>query len=555
MAAITLRSAVGRPLTNSEVDANFSALNSELGQKTDPSNFRTINGSSILGSGDIAIAGGGGTPGGSNTQLQFNSGGAFGGSDKLTFDGTTLKAGPTYLATPSTKSIATDSIEITDKFVNTSTVVSVSSQSTSTAGNSSGAGALYGFGVEQTAVPQSYIQIVNLSPTSEVYQNLLRASPGTQFIFAYADGWYGYEINSLTLASVVETITEYNEYVLTINFSFSWTPSFSGGYFDYLAFTYSVDLTTIVLNNDNTAWVGVLQAPPDAKFQLSDGSFVALDGTLFQGQGSNTLTTAQVVPASIVAGVAFGYSERGHGLFAKGLNPNPESQPYKYSVTFNRDSDCWEVGGVPIKTHGSGIAIGANTSAATGNSNLLLGNRTGMNANSLNHCTLIGELAGSNVSGVLSNNTLVGNFNGNDNSILFDLSNRSGYIALSAGTALGVVWIGGAQFSKYLGRDHFTGNTAISGFNLINGIISSASSTPITLTVPSGSVMTSQVHMPLNFSFDFSLMNLGSSAGTVTIAGNTNFSTLGNMLVQVGTSGRFRVVRVGSAGYQVIRIS
>lgn len=33
MAALTFRSAVGRPLTNSEVDANFSALNLELGQK------------------------------------------------------------------------------------------------------------------------------------------------------------------------------------------------------------------------------------------------------------------------------------------------------------------------------------------------------------------------------------------------------------------------------------------------------------------------------------------------------------------------------------------
>lgn len=33
MASLTLRSAVGRPLTNSEVDANFSALNLELGQK------------------------------------------------------------------------------------------------------------------------------------------------------------------------------------------------------------------------------------------------------------------------------------------------------------------------------------------------------------------------------------------------------------------------------------------------------------------------------------------------------------------------------------------
>ncbi len=33
MAALTIRSAVGRPLTNAEVDANFNALNQELGGK------------------------------------------------------------------------------------------------------------------------------------------------------------------------------------------------------------------------------------------------------------------------------------------------------------------------------------------------------------------------------------------------------------------------------------------------------------------------------------------------------------------------------------------
>jgi hypothetical protein len=34
--------------------------------------------------------GGGGTPGGSNTQIQYNNAGSFGGVDKLTFDGTNL---------------------------------------------------------------------------------------------------------------------------------------------------------------------------------------------------------------------------------------------------------------------------------------------------------------------------------------------------------------------------------------------------------------------------------------------------------------------------------
>jgi len=38
----------------------------------------------------IGGGGGGGTPGGSNTQIQYNNAGAFGGVDKLTFNGTNL---------------------------------------------------------------------------------------------------------------------------------------------------------------------------------------------------------------------------------------------------------------------------------------------------------------------------------------------------------------------------------------------------------------------------------------------------------------------------------
>lgn len=40
----------------------------------------------------LSGVGGGGTPGGSNTQIQYNNGGAFGGVSTLTFDGTTLRA-------------------------------------------------------------------------------------------------------------------------------------------------------------------------------------------------------------------------------------------------------------------------------------------------------------------------------------------------------------------------------------------------------------------------------------------------------------------------------
>ena len=54
-------------------------------------NIKTVNGNSLLGSGDLTISGGGGTPGGSDTQVQFNDGGAFGGDSGLAFNKTTGK--------------------------------------------------------------------------------------------------------------------------------------------------------------------------------------------------------------------------------------------------------------------------------------------------------------------------------------------------------------------------------------------------------------------------------------------------------------------------------
>lgn len=52
--------------------------------------IKTINGTSLLGSGDITISGGSGSPGGSSTQIQFNSSGAFAGSPNLTWNGSGL---------------------------------------------------------------------------------------------------------------------------------------------------------------------------------------------------------------------------------------------------------------------------------------------------------------------------------------------------------------------------------------------------------------------------------------------------------------------------------
>lgn len=64
MATIVTRVGKGSPLTNTELDANFTNLNTELAGKqatlVSGTSLKTINGQSLLGSGDLTISGGSG---------------------------------------------------------------------------------------------------------------------------------------------------------------------------------------------------------------------------------------------------------------------------------------------------------------------------------------------------------------------------------------------------------------------------------------------------------------------------------------------------------------
>lgn len=88
----------------------------------------------------IAELGGGGTgtPGGSDTQVQFNDGGAFGGSSGFTYNKTTSTATVTNLTVPGTVSLDTNSLAIgTDASItdiNTAHTLGVVSQTNSSLG-------------------------------------------------------------------------------------------------------------------------------------------------------------------------------------------------------------------------------------------------------------------------------------------------------------------------------------------------------------------------------------------------------------------------------------
>ena len=68
---------------------DFTTFNNKQATLVSGTNIKTINGSTLLGSGDLAITA---TPAGSTTQVQYNNAGAFGASSSFTFASSTLTA-------------------------------------------------------------------------------------------------------------------------------------------------------------------------------------------------------------------------------------------------------------------------------------------------------------------------------------------------------------------------------------------------------------------------------------------------------------------------------
>jgi len=126
----------------------------------------------------------------------------------------------------------------------------------------------------------------------------------------------------------------------------------------------------------------------------------------------------------------------------------------------------------------------------------------------------------------------------------------------SAGTVLAAVTAGGILLQQQPAVTAVNATATLTIAQLLTEIITATSTTAVTMTLPTGTLMDGGfASIATNQSFDWSIINLGSSAGAVTLSAGTSHTIVGSATVAISTSAQFRSVRTAATTWVSYRIS
>ena len=126
----------------------------------------------------------------------------------------------------------------------------------------------------------------------------------------------------------------------------------------------------------------------------------------------------------------------------------------------------------------------------------------------------------------------------------------------SAGTVLASITAAGIALKPQPTPNAQTASATLTVANLLTQIVTSTSATAVALTLPTGTLMDGGFATPTtDTAFDWSVINLGSALGAVTMTAGTAHTYVGNATVAINTSALFRSRRTAATTWVTYRIS
>ena len=118
-------------------------------------------------------------------------------------------------------------------------------------------------------------------------------------------------------------------------------------------------------------------------------------------------------------------------------------------------------------------------------------------------------------------------------------------------------WTRVARFTAQPTPTAKTGDATLTIAELLTRIVTATSASAVALTLPTGTLTDAGIlggAMPVGQSFEWSVINLGSSSGAVTMTAGTNHTYVGNATVAISTSARFRTKKTAANTYVTYRV-
>jgi hypothetical protein len=103
-----------------------------------------------------------------------------------------------------------------------------------------------------------------------------------------------------------------------------------------------------------------------------------------------------------------------------------------------------------------------------------------------------------------------------------------------------------------------TADATLTASELLTRIVTATKATAVALTLPLGTDTDAGVAggtLKVNQSFEWGVINLGSSSGAVTMTANTGHTYVGAAVVAIATSARFRTVKTAASTFVTYRVS